>query len=49
VFADSAFNLIGTGGSGGLINGVNSNLDDVVNPGLATGLSTRPRCSRAGI
>jgi hypothetical protein len=30
----SGFNLIGTGGSGGLINGVNNNLVGVANPGL---------------
>jgi predicted outer membrane repeat protein len=33
--ASSAFNLIGTGGAGGLTNGVNNNLVGVTNPGLA--------------
>jgi hypothetical protein len=32
----SAFNLIGTGGAGGLTNGVNGNLVGVANPGLGT-------------
>ena len=32
----SAYNLIGTGGSGGLTNGVNGNQVGVVNPGLGT-------------
>ena len=32
--ASSAYNLIGTGGSGGLINGVNGNQVGVANPGL---------------
>jgi len=36
VEAASSFNLIGTGGSGGLTNGVNSNLVGVANPGLGT-------------
>ncbi len=36
VAAASAFNLIGTGGSGGLSNGVNGNQVDVANPGLGT-------------
>jgi hypothetical protein len=31
---NSSFNLIGTGGSGGLINGANGNLVGVSNPGL---------------
>ena len=30
----SAYNLIGTGGSGGLVNGVNGNLVGIANPGL---------------
>jgi predicted outer membrane repeat protein len=34
VSAASSYNLIGTGGSGGLINGVNHNLVGVANPGL---------------
>jgi CSLREA domain-containing protein len=36
VAAASAYNLIGTGGSGGLVNGVNHNLVGVANPGLGT-------------
>lgn len=32
---NSAYNLIGTGGAGGLVNGVNSNLVGVADPGLA--------------
>ena len=32
----SAYNLIGTGGSGGLVNGVNGNLVGVADPGLGT-------------
>ncbi len=32
----SSFNLIGTGGSGGLTNGTNNNQVGVTNPGLAT-------------
>ena len=35
----SAYNLIGTGGSGGLTNGVNGNQVDVANPELATDLT----------
>jgi Right handed beta helix region len=35
----SAYNLIGTGGSGGLTNGVNGNQVGVANPGLATALT----------
>src|SRR5262249_24762321 len=35
VSATSSFNLIGTGGSGGLVNGVNGNQVGVANPGLA--------------
>lgn len=35
VSANSSYNLIGTGGSGGLANGVNSNFVGVANPGLA--------------
>jgi hypothetical protein len=35
VSSASAYNLIGIGGSGGLTNGINSNLVDVFNPGLA--------------
>jgi hypothetical protein len=35
VDAASSFNLIGTGGAGGLTNGVNSNQVGVANPGLA--------------
>jgi fibronectin-binding autotransporter adhesin len=35
VSPDSAYNLIGTGGSGGLVNGANSNLVGVADPGLA--------------
>ena len=34
VSSSSSYNLIGTGGSGGLINGVNNNQVGVVNPGL---------------
>ena len=34
VAPDSAYNLIGTGGSGGLIGGTNHNLVGVANPGL---------------
>jgi hypothetical protein len=34
--ATSTFNLIGTGGAGGLTNGVNGNLVGVANPGLGT-------------
>ena len=34
VAAASAFNLIGTGGSGGLTDGTNGNLVGVTNPGL---------------
>jgi hypothetical protein len=34
VSSSSAYNLIGTGGSGGLVNGVNGNLVGVANPGL---------------
>ena len=34
--ASSAYNLIGTGGSGGLVNGVNNNQIGVTNPGLGT-------------
>ena len=34
--AASAYNLIGTGGAGGLVNGTNGNLVGVSNPGLAT-------------
>ncbi len=34
VSSSSAYNLIGTGGSGGLINGTNGNLVGVANPGL---------------
>src|SRR5208337_428619 len=34
VSASSAYNLIGTGGSGGLTNGVNGNQVGVANPGL---------------
>ncbi len=30
------YNLIGTGGSGGLVNGINGNLVGVANPGLGT-------------
>ena len=36
VSPSSAFNLIGTGGSGGLVNGVNGNQVGVVNPGLGS-------------
>jgi predicted outer membrane repeat protein len=36
VDAGSSYNLIGTGGSGGLINGVNHNQVGVANPGLGT-------------
>jgi hypothetical protein len=36
VAAASAYNLIGTGGSGGLVNGVNGNQVGVANPGLGT-------------
>jgi hypothetical protein len=36
VNADSLYNLIGTGGSGGLIDGVNHNQVGVANPGLGT-------------
>jgi hypothetical protein len=36
VDASSSYNLIGTGGSGGLVNGVNHNLVGVANPGLGT-------------
>ena len=32
----AAYNLIGTGGSGGLTNGVNGNQVGVANPGLGT-------------
>lgn len=32
---DSSYNLVGTGGSGGLLDGVNSNLVGVADPGLA--------------
>jgi len=35
VNAASAYNLIGTGGSGGLVNGINSNLVGIADPGLA--------------
>src|SRR5208337_3410145 len=35
----SAYNLIGTGGSGSLTNGVNGNQVGVANPGLATALT----------
>ncbi len=38
VVAASSYNLVGTGGSGGLTNGVNGNLVGVANPGLAPGL-----------
>jgi CSLREA domain-containing protein len=34
IVSSSAFNLFGTGGSGGLTNGVNNNQVDVSNPGL---------------
>ncbi len=34
--AASSYNLIGTGGSGGLVNGVNHNQVGVANPGLGT-------------
>ncbi len=34
VSSSSAYNLIGTGGSGGLVNGVNGNQVGVANPGL---------------
>ena len=36
VSSSSAYNLIGTGGSGGLTNGVNGNQVGVANPGLGT-------------
>jgi CSLREA domain-containing protein len=36
VTANSSFNLIGTGGNGGLTNGVNGNQVGVTNPGLAS-------------
>jgi hypothetical protein len=36
IAAASAYNLIGTGGSGGLVNGVHGNLVGVANPGLGT-------------
>jgi predicted outer membrane repeat protein len=36
VTSSSAFNLIGTGGSGGLVNGVNGNQVGVSNPGLGS-------------
>jgi hypothetical protein len=36
VSSASAYNLIGTGGSGGLVNGVNGNQVGVANPGLGT-------------
>src|SRR5579871_2192749 len=34
--SSSSFNLIGTGGSGGLVNGVNNNQVGISNPGLGT-------------
>ncbi len=34
VDSSSSFNLIGTGGSGGLVNGINGNIVGVANPGL---------------
>ena len=34
--ASSSYNLIGVGGSGGIVNGVNGNIVGVSNPGLAT-------------
>jgi predicted outer membrane repeat protein len=40
VAAASAFNLIGTGNSGGLTNGVNGNQVGVANPGLAATLAS---------
>jgi predicted outer membrane repeat protein len=39
VSSSSACNLIGTGGSGGLVDNVNGNLVGVANPGLAGGLA----------
>jgi hypothetical protein len=36
VLSTSSYNLIGTGGSGGLVNGVNHNLVNVADPGLGT-------------
>jgi hypothetical protein len=36
VASSSSYNLIGTGGSGGLMNGVNHNLVGVANPGLGS-------------
>ena len=33
-------NLVGTGGSGGLVNGVNGNMVGVTNPGLGSGLAS---------
>ncbi len=39
VEASSSYNLIGTGGSGGLVQGSNGNLVGVANPGLADGLA----------
>jgi fibronectin-binding autotransporter adhesin len=40
VSLSSAFNLIGTGGAGGLLNGTNSNQVAVTSPGLATALAS---------
>ena len=40
VSSASAYNLIGTGGSGGLANGSNSNLVGVASPGLAAALAS---------
>ncbi len=39
VSSASAYNLIGTGGSGGLTNGINGNLVGVADPGLTTELA----------
>ena len=39
ISASSAYNLIGTGGSGGLTNGTNGNQVGVADPGLAAGLA----------
>jgi len=39
ISASSAFNMIGTGGSGGLIGGANGNQVDVANPNLQNGLT----------
>jgi hypothetical protein len=43
VSSTSSYNLIGTGGSGGLVNGMNHDLVGVADPGLTTPVFIRPQ------